>query len=64
MIQQDELDDYVLASGTGHTVLEFAERAFAYFGPPGRDYVSFDESLRRRPEPTPRIGDASRVGGA
>jgi len=32
MLQQDEPDDYVLASGVGHTVAEFAEHAFAYVG--------------------------------
>ena len=26
MLQQDEPDDYILASGVGHTVAEFAER--------------------------------------
>ncbi len=32
MLQQDEPDDYVLATGEAHTVREFAERAFAYVG--------------------------------
>lgn len=32
MLQQDEPDDYVLATGKAHTVREFAERAFAYVG--------------------------------
>lgn len=40
-------------------MLEFAERAFAYLGLRAEDDVSFDESLRRPPEPTPCIGDAS-----
>lgn len=61
MLQQDEPADYILASGIGHTVAEFAERAFAYLGLSLEDYVSFDPSLRRPPEPTPRVGDASRA---
>jgi GDPmannose 4,6-dehydratase len=61
MLQQDEPDDYILASGVGHTVAEFAERAFARVGLRVEDHVSVDASLRRRPEPTPRIGDASRA---
>jgi GDPmannose 4,6-dehydratase len=32
MLQQREPDDYVLATGTGHTVREFVERAFAEAG--------------------------------
>jgi GDPmannose 4,6-dehydratase len=61
MLQQDEPDDYILASGIGHTVGEFAELAFAHVGLRADDHVSFDASLLRRPEPTPRVGDASRA---
>ncbi|MCK5284276.1 MAG: GDP-mannose 4,6-dehydratase [Alphaproteobacteria bacterium] len=32
MLQQDEPDDYVLATGQAHTVREFVERAFAHIG--------------------------------
>jgi GDPmannose 4,6-dehydratase len=32
MLQQDESDDYVLATGEKHSVREFVERAFAYVG--------------------------------
>jgi GDPmannose 4,6-dehydratase len=32
MLQQDEPDDYVIATGESHTVKEFAERAFSYAG--------------------------------
>ncbi|MGH6924853.1 MAG: GDP-mannose 4,6-dehydratase [Propylenella sp.] len=32
MLQQDEPDDYVLATGEGHTVRDFVERAFAEAG--------------------------------
>jgi GDPmannose 4,6-dehydratase len=61
MLQQDQPNDYVLATGIGHTVAEFAEQAFAYVGLRATDHVSFDESLRRPPEPTPRVGDPSRA---
>jgi GDPmannose 4,6-dehydratase len=61
MLQQDEPDDYILASGVGHTVAEFAERAFAFVGLRAEDHVSFDESLRRPREVTPRVGDSSRA---
>jgi GDPmannose 4,6-dehydratase len=32
MLQQDEPDDYVIATGESHTVKEFVERAFSYAG--------------------------------
>jgi GDPmannose 4,6-dehydratase len=32
IVQQDEPDDYVLATGESHTVREFVEKAFAYIG--------------------------------
>src|SRR5262249_46221494 len=32
MLQQDEPDDYVLATGETHSVREFVERAFAHVG--------------------------------
>jgi GDPmannose 4,6-dehydratase len=61
MLQQDEPDDYTLASGIGHTVAEFAERAFGHLGLRAEDRVSFAVSLQRAPEPTPRVGDANRA---
>ena len=47
MLQQDEPDDYILASGVGHTVAEFAEAAFACVGLRAEDHVSAGTSLRR-----------------
>ena len=61
MLQQDEPDDYILASGIGHTVAEFAEAAFAHVGLRAEDHMSIDTTLRRPPEPTPRVGDPSRA---
>jgi GDPmannose 4,6-dehydratase len=61
MLQQDEPDDYILASGVGHTVAEFVEHAFAYLGLRAETHVRVDAGLRRPPEPTPRVGDASRA---
>jgi GDPmannose 4,6-dehydratase len=62
MLQQEKPDDYILASGIGHTVAEFAERAFAYVGLSAEDHVSFDPNMSRPPEPTPRVGDSNRAG--
>jgi len=59
MLQQDEPADYILASGVGHTVDEFVERAFAEVGLAARDHVRFGAGLARPVEPTPRVGDPS-----
>ena len=32
IVQQDEPDDYVLATGEGHSVRQFVKKAFAHFG--------------------------------
>jgi GDPmannose 4,6-dehydratase len=61
MLQQDQPDDYVLASGIGHTVAEFAEHAFACVGLRAEDYVRIDAALRRPPEVSPRVGDSTRA---
>jgi GDPmannose 4,6-dehydratase len=61
MLQQDDPDDYILASGIGHTVAEFAEAAFACVGLQARDHIEVDATLQRAPEATPRIGDPSRA---
>jgi len=58
-LQQDVPADYILASGVGHTVAEFAEVAFAHVGLRAEDHVRVIESLRRGHESTPPIGDAS-----
>ena len=47
MLQQDEPDDYVIASGESHTVLELVIHAFERVGLDWREYVHIDESLRR-----------------
>ena len=61
MLQQDEPDDYILASGVGHTVELFAELAFAHVGLDARDHVRVDPELVRAPETTRPIGDPSRA---
>jgi GDPmannose 4,6-dehydratase len=61
MLQQDDPDDYILASGIGHTVAQFAETAFAYVGLRARDHIEVDAALRRPFETTPRVGDPSRA---
>ncbi len=61
MLQQDQPDDYVLASGTGRTVREFAEVAFAHVGLRAEDYIQIDPALQRGREQAAPVGDSSRA---
>src|SRR5437667_2617897 len=47
MLQQDEPDDYVIATGELHTVQELVQCAFDRVALDWRDYVQIDESLKR-----------------
>lgn len=61
MLQVDEPDDYVLATGEGFTVREFLEISFAHVGLNWEDHVRFDERYLRATEVDSLIGDASRA---
>jgi len=47
MLQQDEADDYVIATGVTHSVQDLVECAFDYVGLDWRAHIQVDESLRR-----------------
>ncbi|RJQ46777.1 MAG: GDP-mannose 4,6-dehydratase [Gaiellales bacterium] len=61
MLQQDEPDDYVIASGEAHSVRELVETAFSYVGLDWEDYVVIDERFVRPAEVDMLIGDASKA---
>jgi GDPmannose 4,6-dehydratase len=61
MLQQPDADDYVLASGTPHTVAELADCAFACVGLEADRYVRVDPELVRAPEGTPSVGDPGKA---
>lgn len=61
MLQQEQPEDYVLASGVGHTVAELTEMAFAYVGLEAERYVRVDPKLVRPPERTASVGDPSKA---
>ena len=62
MLQQDVPDDYILASGKGHTVAELARLAFATVGLAAEDYLKVDSGrLTRPPDPTPPVGDPTKA---
>ncbi len=61
MLQQNEPDDYVVATGEARTVREFVEAAFARVGLNWKDHVSIDPSYLRPAEVDALIGDASKA---
>jgi GDPmannose 4,6-dehydratase len=62
MLQQDEPDDYVVATGEAHSVRDFAEAAFAAVGLRWADYVRHDEGLERGPtDAGVLVGDSSKA---
>ena len=60
MLQQDEPDDYVIATGVSHSVTKLAETAFGHAGLDWRQYVRIDPALRRPAEVDHLIGDSSK----
>jgi GDPmannose 4,6-dehydratase len=62
MLRQDEPDDYVIATGVGHSVRELVELAFGHVGLEWQEYVHIDESLvRGAAELYDLVGDASKA---
>jgi GDPmannose 4,6-dehydratase len=61
MLQQDQPDDYVVATGETHTVREFLDVAFGHLGLDWRDYVKIDPRYYRPTEVDLLIGDASKA---
>jgi GDPmannose 4,6-dehydratase len=61
MLQQKKPDDYVVATGQTHTVLEFAELAFRYAGLDWKKYVKIDKKFYRPAEVNILLGDYSKA---
>jgi len=61
MLQQDSPNDYVIASGSVHSVEEFLEIAFAYVGLDFRQHLVIDEKLYRPSEVKILQGDPSKA---
>jgi GDPmannose 4,6-dehydratase len=61
MLQQDEPDDFVIATGESHSVREFLEEAFSYQGLDWNDYVEIDPRYFRPSEVENLQGDASKA---
>ena len=62
MLQQDDPDDYVVATGETHSVREFLEESFGHVDLDWQEYVVQDESYYRPAEVDLLVGDASKAG--
>jgi GDPmannose 4,6-dehydratase len=61
MMQLDEPDDFVVATGETHTVREFVECAFGYAGLEWEKYVEIDPRYFRPTEVDILLGDSSKA---
>ncbi|MFI9076820.1 GDP-mannose 4,6-dehydratase [Streptomyces sioyaensis] len=61
MLQQNQPDDYVIATGTSHSVRDFAEHCFAHVHLDYRDHIRLDERYLRPSEVDDLVGDASKA---
>jgi GDPmannose 4,6-dehydratase len=61
MLQQDQPDDYVIATGESHSVRELVELAFGHVGLDWQKYVKIDPKLLRPAEVDHLVGDSSKA---
>jgi GDPmannose 4,6-dehydratase len=61
MLQQDKPGDYVVATGIGATVKDFAQVAFEHVGLNYKDYIELDKRYNRPTEVDALIGDPSKA---
>jgi GDPmannose 4,6-dehydratase len=61
MLQQDQPDDYVVATGEMHSVAEFAQEAFGLLGLDWKKYIATDPRFFRPAEVELLLGDATKA---
>jgi GDPmannose 4,6-dehydratase len=61
MLQQDQPDDYVIATGQSHSVRQLVETAFGHAGLDWQKYVRIDPALLRPAEVDHLVGDATKA---
>lgn len=61
MVQQDESDDYVLATNETHTVREFVEEAFSHVDLDWKEFVKHDARYERPAEVDLLVGDPAKA---
>ena len=61
MLQQDQADDYVIATGVSHSVRQLVETAFGHVGLDWQKYVRVDPAFLRPAEVDHLIGDPAKA---
>jgi GDPmannose 4,6-dehydratase len=61
MLQQEQADDYVIATGVSHSVRELVEVAFGHVGLDWQKYVRIDPAFLRPAEVDHLIGDPAKA---
>ena len=61
MLQQDEPDDFVIATGETYSVRQFAEAAFSILGLDGERYIRLDPRYLRPTEVDLLLGDSTKA---
>jgi len=61
ILQQDQPEDYVIATGVSHSVQDLVDTAFDYVGLPTEPHVVVDPKLFRPAEVDILVGDASKA---
>ena len=61
MLQQDQPDDYVIATGETHSVREFLDEVFGYLNLDWKKYVEVDPRYFRPAEVDLLLGDAAKA---
>jgi GDPmannose 4,6-dehydratase len=61
MLQHDKGDDYIVATGKAHTVLEFVKEAFGVAGLEWERHLVCENALERRAEPGRLIGNPQKI---
>lgn len=62
MLQQDQPDDFVVATGETHRIRDFVQAAFEVVDLSWQDYVVQDERFMRQADVDLLVGDASKAG--
>jgi len=61
MLQQEQPDTFVIATGESRSVREFVAKVFEYLDMDYQDYVKVDKRLFRQAEPVTLCGDSTRA---
>jgi GDPmannose 4,6-dehydratase len=61
MLQREQPEDYVVATGVAHSVQDCVAVAFEHVGLDWRDHVKLDDAFVRPAESEPLVGDASKA---